>query len=38
MHHRSLRELFTRNATWAIHLSENISKLRKVVIDNVTRR
>ncbi len=37
MHHRPLRQLFTRNGTWAIHLSQHQSEIREVVIDNVTR-
>ncbi|MEK2085435.1 transposase zinc-binding domain-containing protein [Vibrio parahaemolyticus] len=37
MHLRSLRQLFSRNGTWAIYLSKHISEIREVVVDNVTR-
>ncbi|MHA2690744.1 IS91 family transposase, partial [Vibrio harveyi] len=37
MHLRSLRQLFSRNGTWAIYLSKHISEIRDVVVDNVTR-
>ncbi|WP_173400258.1 transposase zinc-binding domain-containing protein, partial [Vibrio owensii] len=37
MHLRFLRQLFSRNGTWAIYLSKHISEIRDVVVDNVTR-